>query len=67
MPKNAFQLVAVVICVQMGIVVFALAECAALRFYDKPVQCSGSKASELLALITTQSFALLAAEKTIKH
>ena len=67
MPKNAFQLAAVVVIVQMAIVLFVLTECAALKFWDKPVQCKGDKAGDLLSLITAQSFALLAAEKTIKH
>ena len=46
------------------IVVVVISECAALKFLDKPVQCKGDKASDLLSLIAAQSFALLAVEKT---
>lgn len=67
MPKNAFQLAAIVVIAQMAIVVVVISECAALKFLDKPAQCKGDKAGDLLSLITAQSFALLAAEKTIKH
>ena len=64
MPRNAFQLAAIVVIAQMAIVVVVISECAALKFLDKPVQCKGDKASDLLSLITAQSFALLAVEKT---
>ena len=64
MPKNAFQLAAIVVIAQMAIVVVVISECAALKFLDKPVQCKGDKAGDLLSLIAAQSFALLAVEKT---
>ena len=66
MPKNAFQLAAIVVIAQMAIVVVVISECAALKFLNKPVQCKGDKAADLLSLITAQSFALLAVEKSIQ-
>ena len=64
--KNAFQLVSVVVIGQMSIVLIMFISCFALAFTGKEFKgnrCDGSKAAELLSLITVQCFALLVAEK----
>ena len=69
MPKNAFQLVSVVVVFQMAIVVLVLAGCFGLAAMDKTFEdnrCDGSNAGDLLSFIAAQSFALLAAEKATR-
>jgi hypothetical protein len=64
--KNAFQLVSVVVIGQMSMILIMFISCFALAFADKQFKgsrCDGSKATELLSLITVQCFALLAAER----
>ena len=60
MRKQAFYLVVGVISVQLALLVFATVSCMLLRI-DK---CDGSKIESLLTMITTQVFALYAAEKS---
>ena len=60
MRKQAFYLVVGVIAVQLALLVFATVSCMLLRI-DK---CDGSKIESLLTMITTQVFALYAAEKS---
>jgi hypothetical protein len=60
MKKAAFKLVACVIGVQLGLLVFATAAC----FFMHIQKCDGSRIQDLLTVITTQVFALYAAEKT---
>ena len=60
MKKQAFYLITAVIGVQLALLVFATVTCMLLRI-DK---CDGSKIQDLLTMITTQVFALYAAEKT---
>ena len=59
MKKAAFYLVASVITIQLLIVSGALFGC----FKTGNGKCTGEKAGELMMYITTQSFALYAAEK----
>jgi len=58
--KQAFYLVTAVIGVQLGLLVFATVTCMLLRIN----KCDGSKIESLLTMITTQVFALYAAEKS---
>lgn len=60
MRKQAFYLVVGVIAVQLALLVFATVSCMLLRI-DR---CDGSKIESLLTMITTQVFALYAAEKS---
>ena len=59
MKRQAFYLVTAVIGVQLGLLVFATVSCMLLRIE----KCDGSKIESLLTMITTQVFALYAAEK----
>ena len=59
MKKPAFYLLASVIAMQLVMVAGVLSACFA--YQDK--RCDGNKSAELLTLITTQAFALYAAEK----
>jgi hypothetical protein len=59
MKKAAFYLVASVITIQLLIVSGVLFAC----FRTGNGKCTGEKAGELMMYITTQSFALYAAEK----
>ena len=70
MPKNAFQLAAVVVIGQMALVFVVLAGCFSVVYLGKDFKgdrCNGQNAGDLMSFIAAQSFALLAAEKTIKH
>jgi len=58
--KQAFALVAIVIGVQLALLIFATVACFLLHI-DK---CDGSRIQDLLTMITTQVFALYAAEKS---
>ena len=62
MKKQAFALVAIVIGVQLALLIFATVACFVLHI-DK---CDGSRIQDLLTLITTQVFALYAAEQATK-
>ena len=59
MKKAAFYLIVAVIATQLVIVSGVLFGC----FRTGNGKCTGEKAGELLMYITTQSFALYAAEK----
>ena len=70
MPKNAFQLAAAVVIGQMVLVFAVLAGCFSVVFIGRDFKgdrCNGENAGDLMSFIAAQSFALLAAEKTIKH
>ena len=60
MKKQAFYLVTAVIGVQLALLVFAAVTCMLLRIN----KCDGSRIESLLTMITTQVFALYAAEKS---
>ena len=62
MKKQAFALVAIVIGVQLALLIFATVACFVLHI-DK---CDGSRIQDLLTMITTQVFALYAAEQATK-
>ena len=69
MPKDAFQLAAVVIIGQMLLVFAVLAGCFGVVFMGRNFEgerCNGENAGDLMSFIAAQSFALLAAEKTIR-
>lgn len=55
----AFKLVALVVGVQLFIVLFSVAVC----LFTRDDRCTGDKAGEVLAALSTQAFALYAAEK----
>tara|TARA_Y100000768_G_C23518296_1_gene469188 strand:- start:16 stop:204 length:189 start_codon:yes stop_codon:yes gene_type:complete len=60
--RQAFLLVAVVIGVQLALLIFATVACFVMHI-DK---CDGSRIQDLLTMITTQVFALYAAEQATK-
>jgi|TARA_R100000084_G_C4591618_1_gene118720 hypothetical protein len=62
MKKQAFALVAIVIGVQLALLIFATVACFVMHI-DK---CDGSRIQDLLTMITTQVFALYAAEQATK-
>ena len=59
MKNKAFALVAVVIGAQLGLLIFATVACFTMHVK----KCDGSKIQDLLTMITTQVFALYAAEQ----
>ena len=63
MKKQAFTLVAVVIGVQLALLVFSTVACFVLHVQ----KCDGSRIQDLLTMITTQVFALYAAEQGTKN
>ena len=60
MKRQAFALVAIVIGVQLALLIFATVACFVMHIE----KCDGSRIQDLLTMITTQVFALYAAEKT---
>ena len=62
MKKQAFALVAIVIGAQLALLIFATWAC----FFLHIERCDGSKIQDLLTMITTQVFALYAAEQAAK-
>ena len=62
MKRQAFALVAVVIGVQLALLIFATVACFLLHIE----KCDGSRIQDLLTMITTQVFALYAAEQATK-
>ena len=62
MKKQAFALVAIVIGVQLALLIFATVACFVLHIE----KCDGSRIQDLLTMITTQVFALYAAEQATK-
>jgi len=62
MKKQAFALVAIVIGVQLALLIFATVACFVMHI-DK---CDGSRIQDLLTMITTQVFALYAAEQATR-
>jgi len=60
--NQAFALVAIVIGAQLALLIFSTVACFVLHI-DK---CDGSRIQDLLTLITTQVFALYAAEQSTK-
>jgi len=70
MPKNAFQLAAIVVIAQMALVFFVLLGCFSVVWIGRKFEadrCNGQNAGDLMSFIAAQSFALLAAEKATKH
>ena len=59
MKSAAFQLVALVVAVQLGIVTGTIIGC----FITDNNKCDGKNVSELLTYISAQAFALYASEK----
>lgn len=62
MKRQAFVLVAVVIGAQLALLIFSTVACFVLHIE----KCDGSRIQDLLTLITTQVFALYAAEQGAK-
>ena len=62
MKKQAFALVAIVIGVQLALLIFATVACFVMHIE----KCDGSRIQDLLTMITTQVFALYAAEQATK-
>jgi hypothetical protein len=62
MKKQAFYLVSIVIGIQLALLIFATVACFVLHIE----KCDGSRIQDLLTLITTQVFALYAAEQSVK-
>jgi len=62
MKKQAFILVSIVIGVQLALLIFSTVACFLLHIN----KCDGSRIQDLLTLITTQVFALYAAEQATK-
>tara|TARA_Y100000748_G_C15071341_1_gene322667 strand:- start:199 stop:393 length:195 start_codon:yes stop_codon:yes gene_type:complete len=60
MRRQAFYLVTAVIGVQLALLVFATVACFVMHIG----KCDGSRIQDLLTMITTQVFALYAAEKS---
>jgi len=62
MKRQAFALVSIVIGAQLLLLIFSTAAC----FFLHIKKCDGSRIQDLLTLITTQVFALYAAEQAAK-
>ena len=62
MKGQAFILVSVVIGTQLALLIFSTVACFVLHIN----KCDGSRIQDLLTLITTQVFALYAAEQATK-
>jgi len=60
--NQAFALVAIVIGAQLALLIFSTVACFVLHIE----KCDGSRIQDLLTLITTQVFALYAAEQSGK-
>ena len=62
MKQQAFALVSIVIGAQLALLIFSTVAC----FFLHINKCDGSRIQDLLTLITTQVFALYAAEQATK-